>query len=260
MRYFEKIKYSFTVVNSVFIFSKCLYLKTLNKSSLSFSKIAIFGLFLFFGFSGLTQVDSLECDNGIQKAIEDSEKGIYKSYHYGCIIMGTKDWFFQDFYDDFLLKKYGIDNIYRGVANNYCYSQKMDSIIMKKFGNTIFSTTYSEAKQTHVIHLQNLIDSNYIFKWEVVDEAPHFEHGKDSLISFINLNVNSPSHTLGTVLCYFVVDTDGSLSGFKIIKGLNEDADTEVIRLLKTMPNWNPGMLNGQKVRTEVCLPIKFRL
>jgi hypothetical protein len=35
---------------------------------------------LLFGFSGFSQSDSLECQGGIQKAIEDSKEGVYNSH------------------------------------------------------------------------------------------------------------------------------------------------------------------------------------
>jgi protein TonB len=65
--------------------------------------------------------------------------------------------------------------------------------------------------------------------------------------------------TSGTVYCSFIVNIDGSLTDFKIVKGVNDNIGQEVIRLLKTIPNWSPGILNGQKVRVRYTLPIKFK-
>lgn len=46
----------------------------------------------------------------------------------------------------------------------------------------------------------------------------------------------------------FIVDADGTPTNFKMIKGVNEDFDDEVITVLEQMPAWQPAILNGQPV------------
>ena len=64
----------------------------------------------------------------------------------------------------------------------------------------------------------------------------------------------------GTVVCQFIVEKDGSLSDLTIFRGIHPSLDEEAIRVLGSMPNWNPGTLNGDPVRVKYTIPIKFQL
>lgn len=54
----------------------------------------------------------------------------------------------------------------------------------------------------------------------------------------------------------FIIEKDGSLSSFKVLKSVNIDSDTEAVRVLSICPNWIPGEKNGQKIRCRLTLPI----
>jgi hypothetical protein len=47
----------------------------------------------------------------------------------------------------------------------------------------------------------------------------------------------------------FLVDTVGKIGDFKIEKSYNQDVDSEFLKILKLMPNWEPGKicLNNMK-------------
>jgi outer membrane biosynthesis protein TonB len=50
----------------------------------------------------------------------------------------------------------------------------------------------------------------------------------------------------------FIVDADGSTTNFKMIKGVEEDFDDEVITVLEKMPDWKPAILNGKPVAKKI--------
>ena len=66
--------------------------------------------------------------------------------------------------------------------------------------------------------------------------------------------------TEGTVMVKFIVNEDGALSDFKITKSLGEGCDEEVIRVLKKMPRWKPGLINGSAVKVYYSQPVNFKL
>jgi len=240
MRYFEKIKYW-----------------------LVFSKISVLGVFSLFELNGISQIDSLECDRGIEKAIQDSEGGIYNSHTINSWVIDSCEPNEQDYYLDYkiefaktnyniiLLSTFSKPNKFEN-----CYTIKMDSIIKEKFGDSIYNKLNFEARKSYSLKLLNENDSTHVFKF--ADTYPKFANGFDSMYIFINKNIKYPNHSFGTVYCSFVVNVDGSLSDFKIMKGVDENTDQEIIRILKLMTNWTPGVLGGQKVRVEYILPIKF--
>ena len=60
------------------------------------------------------------------------------------------------------------------------------------------------------------------------------------------------------VVAEFVVDREGNISDLKIIQHARADLDAEVLRVIKKMPAWKPGMQNGRKVPVFCKLPVTF--
>lgn len=68
----------------------------------------------------------------------------------------------------------------------------------------------------------------------------------------------------GMVVCQFVVETDGKLSNFNILKDIGGGCGAEAIRILKAFDEagarWLPGKQAGKLVRVRVNLPVRFKL
>lgn len=98
--------------------------------------------------------------------------------------------------------------------------------------------------------------------FEFADLEATFPGGNDSLKLWLKNNLVYPENVSiqGKVYVSFVVMEDGSITAVKIEKGLHPDLDKEAIRLIKAMPNWKPGILNGMDVATRMRLPIVFEL
>jgi protein TonB len=62
------------------------------------------------------------------------------------------------------------------------------------------------------------------------------------------------------VIVSFIVEKDGSLTDIKVEKSIDPLFDKEAVRVVKTMPKWEPGMYNGHPARVKYCIPISFRL
>jgi protein TonB len=64
--------------------------------------------------------------------------------------------------------------------------------------------------------------------------------------------------------CYirFIVNADGSISDVRVLRGVTDcpECDQEALRVVKRMPNWAPGKVNGKAVRINYNLPIVFKL
>jgi len=97
---------------------------------------------------------------------------------------------------------------------------------------------------------------------------PTYPQGYQTLYSFICSNINVPASEIpteknkNTVFIKFVVEKDGSMSNYTIMKGINKTCDAEAIRVMKLMSNWNPGGTNKfnkfQPLRTYMTMPIRF--
>ena len=64
----------------------------------------------------------------------------------------------------------------------------------------------------------------------------------------------------GRVVVRFIVEKDGSISSPVIVMPVSPGLDREAIRVIKQMPTWKPGQINGQPVRVLVNMPITFKI
>lgn len=62
----------------------------------------------------------------------------------------------------------------------------------------------------------------------------------------------------GIVYTSFYVEKDGRISGAKVIKGISEVVDAEVLKVIKNMPNWTPTKCGDKLFRMRFNLPIRI--
>ena len=98
-----------------------------------------------------------------------------------------------------------------------------------------------------------------------VDVMPEYPGGANAMYEFIQKNVKYPESAKdkgieGKVYVQFVVEKDGSLSSFNVLRGVSDEVDAEAIRVLKLMPKWKPGMQEGKAVRVQFTMPFNFKL
>ena len=101
--------------------------------------------------------------------------------------------------------------------------------------------------------------------YDVVEQMPSFPGGPAAMMEFISRSIVYPVSALkqelqGRVIVSFIVERDGRLSNAKVVKSVAPDLDKEALRIVKKMPRWIPGKLNGVCVRTKYTIPITFRL
>ena len=64
----------------------------------------------------------------------------------------------------------------------------------------------------------------------------------------------------GRVIVKFVVESDGSVSQAQVVRGVDPSLDREALRVVNSMPIWNPGMNHGKPANVWFTLPIGFKL
>ena len=110
---------------------------------------------------------------------------------------------------------------------------------------------------------EEVFDSSHIFS--EVEQQPSFPGGQGALLSWLSYNIHYPpvaeeNGIQGKVVVSFVVEPDGSISNVAVVRGVDPTLDQETVRVVKSMPKWNPGKQNGQAVRVKYNLPITFEL
>lgn len=103
--------------------------------------------------------------------------------------------------------------------------------------------------------------------YQFAEEMPEFPGGQDALYKYIQQHIKYPeiereSGISGKVFVQFTIDTDGSIINVKILKGVagGTGLDKEALRVIKSMPKWTPGKMNGKPVKVVMNLPIIFKM
>ena len=101
--------------------------------------------------------------------------------------------------------------------------------------------------------------------YQIVEQMPQFSNGEEAMMQYIAEQVKYPaeakkSGVQGRVFVGFVVEPDGSLSDFKVLRGIGHGCDEEALRVVESMPKWKPGMQRGKAVRVQYLVPVNFML
>ncbi|MDE5998789.1 MAG: energy transducer TonB [Bacteroidaceae bacterium] len=96
------------------------------------------------------------------------------------------------------------------------------------------------------------------------ETRPRFPGGDKALFDFIKRNMHYPEcakekRIEGRVIVSFCVETDGSLTNINIAKSADSRLNEEALRIVKKMPKWEPGQIQGEIVRMKCFVPIEFR-
>lgn len=110
---------------------------------------------------------------------------------------------------------------------------------------------------------KHVVEETKIFT--VVEQMPMYPGGDAALMGYLRDNINYPTIAAengvqGRVVVGFVVERDGSITDVKILRGVDPSLDREAMRVVKSMPRWNPGKQNGSAVRVKYQVPVSFRL
>ncbi len=100
---------------------------------------------------------------------------------------------------------------------------------------------------------------------KVVEDVPQFPGGPVEFMKWLTRNLKYPKQLeeqklTGRVVAEFIVNKDGSITDVNIVGKLHPLCDAEVLRVLRSMPRWTAGVLNGEPCRTKVCIPVVFRI
>lgn len=96
-------------------------------------------------------------------------------------------------------------------------------------------------------------------------EMPEFIGGDEKMYEYIQANLKYPELALenkieGNSIVSFIVLNTGELTDVKAVKKIGWEMDREAIRIIKSMPKWKPGKMNGEPAHVRFTVPVKFRI
>ena len=110
---------------------------------------------------------------------------------------------------------------------------------------------------------KHVVEETKIFT--VVEQMPMFPGGDPALMRYLSSNIHYPTVAAengvqGRVVVGFVVERDGSITDVNVLRSVDPSLDREAMRVVKSMPRWQPGKQNGSAVRVKYQVPVSFRL
>ena len=120
-----------------------------------------------------------------------------------------------------------------------------------------------EHKDEIVVEDKTEVEENKVFT--AVEQMPQFPGGEAELMKYISKNLKYPpvameNNIQGRVTIQFVVTKTGKIGEVKVARGKDPDLDKEAVRVVKSLPDFIPGKMNGQAVSVWYTLPINFKL
>lgn len=94
---------------------------------------------------------------------------------------------------------------------------------------------------------------------------PKFPGGESAMIQWLIQHIVYPEEAFknniqGYVIVKFVVKADGSVSDAEVVKKVDPLLDAEALRVVRQMPNFEPGTVDGKPVSVYYNLPVSFKL
>jgi len=104
-----------------------------------------------------------------------------------------------------------------------------------------------------------------IYDLAAVQQQPEFPGGMEKMYEFLGRSQRYPDAEAdagiqGKVYVEFVVERDGRITEVKTKRGVSPGLDQESERMIRSMPAWLPGKMNGKPVRCRFVMPVKFTL
>lgn len=100
---------------------------------------------------------------------------------------------------------------------------------------------------------------------EVPQQQAQYPGGMSALYEFLSKNITYPSSAKeagvqGRVILQFIVLKSGEIADIQILRGVDEELNTEAVRVVQSMPRWTPAKQGNSEVNSRMTVPINFRL
>ncbi|MCK9416686.1 energy transducer TonB [Candidatus Dojkabacteria bacterium] len=134
-------------------------------------------------------------------------------------------------------------------------SIKFDSDVKEKNDIKIVLTTTTDIPE-------EIIEIIEFFK---VEQKPVFPGGEKAMFQYITSNTKYPdipkeNQIQGKVYVQFVIGVDGSVSNATVLMGVDPYLDAEALRVVNSLPKWEPGKQRGKAVPVSFIIPISFKM
>lgn len=111
----------------------------------------------------------------------------------------------------------------------------------------------------------DIVDDDIPRNLSDVSKQPQFPGGEVGMYRFLANNfviprIDRETGNQGKIYVEFTIDKEGFVKGAKILRSLSPTADAEALRVIESMPKWEPAQQGIRKVAVRYILPIHVKL
>lgn len=130
-------------------------------------------------------------------------------------------------------------------------------------------TTYNKLADDLLKRHKDNLDKEISFLTDsikiVLEKVPQFPGGNAAMQSYFYRNQRYPVNALltgkqGSTIVSFVVNEKGMVEDPKVVRGIDPEIDMEAIRLVKSMPPWQPAYYKGKPIACMLIMPVDFAI
>ena len=143
---------------------------------------------------------------------------------------------------------------------------QLKNISVKYYNRNLVNSVSTEKVQEEKSQKQtmNLANDNNALHSNIEHRA-EFPGGTGALSQYISNCLRYPvvaeeNGIQGNVVIQFYVEIDGSITDPTVSKSVDPYLDKEALRMVRSMPKWNPAQKNGEAVQSQQTITIPFRL
>ncbi|HEY2580829.1 MAG TPA: energy transducer TonB [Mucilaginibacter sp.] len=134
---------------------------------------------------------------------------------------------------------------------------------MKRFLLVFITTIISFSLQAQKTDTAKYADDDKIYT-DPVEVMPEFTGGMRRLYARLEnidyLFLDRMNGRMGETILILIIEKDGGISNIRVVHGLSREQDNEIIKVVKKLKKWKPGMQGGKPVRVQYAIPINFKL
>lgn len=151
---------------------------------------------------------------------------------------------------------------------------KLDYSQMEKLVEYVYSMAEVLANREERIRCATQVKGNgskdgkeTVYTQATVDKRATFLHGDEGqfLNRWVYDYIKYPDSAIrngieGRVIAEFIVGSDGKVRDVEIVRGLDDEIDAQVVKVIMASPKWKPAILRGKEVSVRVSVPVEFKL
>lgn len=153
--------------------------------------------------------------------------------------------------------------IYSSIANNYSFNNLKRRFRMKKISSSNRSPLFVAIISALLLVTLTTISTNITMAEDKESITKHPTY-KGDLMKELGDELKYPKEAKGAegrTIIKVVIDTDGTIASQEVERSSgNSLLDEEAMRAVSTLNNWNPGEVDGKKVKVATMIPIKFKM